>query len=111
VGLAVGDSLDVKLGVTKHPKTNPTGGCRLKRRNAGKQKVRNFAVKITSSLPPHMDLGRDAGHRHSPGLASGGNSSTTSKIAKDPGDLIVGLTMVVPDKFVKAATSSPQVPT
>jgi hypothetical protein len=56
VGLAVGDSLDVKHGVTKHPKTNPIGDCRLKRRNAGKQKVRNFAVKTTSSLPPtpHM---------------------------------------------------------
>jgi hypothetical protein len=43
-GFAVGDSLDAKCYVSAHPKTNPTGICRLKRRNAGKQKVRNFVV-------------------------------------------------------------------
>jgi hypothetical protein len=53
-GFAVGDSLDVEDGVAAHPKTNPARNRRLKRRNAGEQKVRDYVLETTRSLPKRI---------------------------------------------------------
>jgi hypothetical protein len=65
------------------------------------------STETTTGLPPHMDLGRDAGRKHTLGLANGGNPSRKSKIANDLAISLWARRRWSPGKIEKAATSSP----